>query len=231
MIMDSKGMGLKPQLLLAALDCSGGELKKTFTAEDMLIRAWETNKSAWGLRGHEDEHPDSEKIFKELNSRGSSGLVGQGLLDQVSPLVFRLTPAGLAAASELNPDDIKLREKASRELEEQIKGILGHPVFRAWLDDDSTPKSFHKVGHFWGIAPGTPPRVARERVNFIDVSLHAAERLLNERDVATIVDGRGRILFDRHDVERCLEFQLAMKERFAKELQRLGAIDKVKLGD
>src|SRR5262245_48541957 len=98
--MDTKGMGLKPQLLLAAMDCSGGELHRTFTAEDLLIRAWDRNKAAWGLRGYEDEHPDSEKIFKELNSRGSSGLVGQGLLEQVSSLIFRLTPAGLAAASE-----------------------------------------------------------------------------------------------------------------------------------
>jgi hypothetical protein len=227
--MDTKGMGLKPQLLLAALACSEGELKKTFTAEDMLIRAWERNKAGWGLRGHEDEHPDSEKIFKELNSRGSSGLVGQGFLEQVSPLVFRLTPAGLAAASELDPDDIKVREKAARELQEQIKIILGHSVFRAWLDDPATPKSFHKAGHFWGIAPGTPARVARERVAFVDVTLHAAVRLLTERDVETISDGRGHTLFDRRDVQRCLEFQSELKERFGKELLRLGAIDDVKV--
>ncbi len=223
-------MGLKPQLILAALDCSGGDVKNTFTAEDMLISAWERNKSAWGLRGHEDEHPDSEKIFKELYSRGSSGLVRQGLLEQVSPLVFRLTPAGLAAASELNPGDIKVREKASRVLQEEIKAILAHPVFRAWLADPLTPKSFHKVGHFWGIAPGPPPRVARERVAFIDVTLGAAERLLTEREVESIGDGRGHILFDGHDVQRCLEFQSAMKERFAKELHRLGAIGDVKFG-
>jgi hypothetical protein len=226
--MDTKGMGLKPQLLLAALTCSGGEVRKTFTAEEMLIRAWERNKSAWGLRGYEDEHPDSEKIFKELNSRGSSGLVGQGLLEQVTPLVFRLTPAGLAAASELNPEDIKVQEKASRVLQEEIKAILEHPVFLAWLKDPSTPMSFHKAGHFWGIAPGTPPRVARERVAFIEVTLQAAERFLTERDVESIIDGRGQDLFDRHDVQRCLEFQSAMKERFAKELHRLGAIDGVK---
>src|SRR5690242_3610909 len=119
--MDSKGLGLKPQLLLAALGCSNGEVKKTFTAEELLIRAWRQNRAAWGLRGYETEHPDSEKIFKELNSRGSSGLVGQGLLEQVSSFVFRLTPAGLAAASELNPDDVRVREKATRELQEQIK--------------------------------------------------------------------------------------------------------------
>jgi hypothetical protein len=224
MIMDTKGMGLKPQLLLAALECSGGDVATTFTAEDMLISAWERNKSTWGLRGHEEEHPDSEKIFKELNSRGNSGLVGQGLLEQVRPLVFRLTPAGLAAASELNPDDIKVREKASRVLQEQIKVILGHPVFRTWLEDPFTPKSFHKAGQFWGIAPGTPPRVVRERVGAVEATLRAAEALLEERDVQSISDDRGQPLFDRLDIQRCLEFQVAMKERFAKELQRLGAM-------
>lgn len=222
MMIDTKNMGLKPQVLLAAIACSNGDLRTTFTAEDLLIRAWERNKAAWGLRGYEDQHPDPEKIYKELNRRGRSGLVGLGLLEQVSALVFRLTPAGLAAASELDPDDMKIREKASRELQQQIKGILGHAVFRTWLEDSSTPKSFHKAGAFWGIAPGTPPRVTRERVAFVDVTLEAAERLLSERNVETISDERGQPLFDRLDIQRCQDFQRAMKERFAKELQRLG---------
>jgi hypothetical protein len=225
MTVDTKKMGLQPQVLLAAVDCSDGDLDKTFTAEDLLIRAWERNKTAWGLAGYEQDHPDSERICRELNARGTSGLVGQGLLEQVSALVFRLTPAGLAAASELNPDDMKVREKASRVLQEQIKAILGHAVFRAWLEDPSTPKSFHKVGGFWGIAPGTPPRVARERVAFVEVTLRAAEALLITRDVQTISDQRGRALFDHQDIQRCLEFQRTMKERFARELQRLGAVE------
>jgi hypothetical protein len=225
--MDTKSIGLKPQVLLAAAACSEGDLKKTFTAEDLLIRAWERNKAAWGLRGYEDQHPDPEKIYKELNRRGQSGLVALGLLEQVSPLVFRLTPAGLAAASELDPDNMKIREKASRELQEQIKAILGHPVFRTWLQDPSTPKSFHKVGAFWGIAPGTPARIARERVSLVEVTLQAAEGLLNERNVQAISNERGQPLFDRVDIQRCLEFQRAMKKRFAKELLRLGATDAV----
>lgn len=225
-MMDTKSMGLKPQLLLAAIACSNGDLRVTFTAEDLLIRAWERNKAAWGLRGYEDQHPDPEKIYKELNRRGENGLVGLGLLEQVNPLVFRLTPAGLAAASELNPDDIKVREKASRELQEQIKTILGHAVFRAWLEDPSTPKSFHKAGAFWGIAPGTPPRVARERVAFVEMTLRAAEALLVARDIETVSDEHRRALFDRHDIQRCLEFQRTMKERFAKELQRLGVTER-----
>ena len=227
--MNTKGLGLRPQVLLAALACSDGDLKRTFTAEDLLIRAWEKNKSAWGLRGYEEQHPDPEKIYKELNRRGEIGLVGLGLLEQVRPLVFRLTPAGLAAASELDPGDLKIREKASRELQEQIKSILGQRAFRSWLEDPSTPKAFHKAGGFWGIAPGTPPRVARERVTFVDVTLQAAERLLKERGVSIISDQRGQPLFEQLEIQRCQEFQQAMKERFSKELLRLGAIDNVEI--
>jgi hypothetical protein len=228
--MGSKSLGLRSQVLLAALECSRGSLAKTFTAEDLLIHAWEGNKAGWGLRGYEDHHPSCDKIYKELNRRGHSGLVELGLLEQVSPRVYRLTPAGLAAASELDPDDIEIRERAPRELQEQIKVILGHPVFRSWLEDPSTPKSFHKIGGFWGIAPGTPPRVARERVALVDNTVRAAEGLLNERNVETISDLRGQPLFDRLDIQRCLEFLLAMKDRFAKELQRLGAIEDVRIG-
>jgi hypothetical protein len=223
-MMEIKGLGLKPQVLLAALACSEGELRTTFTAEDLLIQAWKRNNSAWGLRGYEKEHPDPEKIYKELNRRGQSGLVALGLLEQVSPLVFRLTPAGLAAASELNPDDMVVREKAARELQEPIKAILEHPVFRAWLEDHSSPRSFHKAGSFWGIAPGTPSQTARKRLEEIDGTLKAAQQMLDDRNVETISNERGQILFDRHDVERCMQFQASLKERFFRDLQRLGAI-------
>lgn len=71
---------------MAAMDCCGGDLNKIFTAEDLLLAAWDRDRVEWGLRGHEYEHPDSEKIYKELdrvsvkgkNVRG--GLVGLGLL-------------------------------------------------------------------------------------------------------------------------------------------------------
>lgn len=43
---------LREQVLLAALDCSGGDLEKTFTAEDLLVAAWKRDRIAWGLRGY-----------------------------------------------------------------------------------------------------------------------------------------------------------------------------------
>jgi len=137
----SSGATLRQQVLLAALDCSGGDFDEIFTAEDLLLAAWKRDPLAWGLRAHERKHPDSEKIYKELdrvtvggrNLRG--GLVGLGLLEKVRQRTYRLTPKGLAEASAVAGADPSSRGKAERTVSDAVAGILSHPVFHEWLKD------------------------------------------------------------------------------------------------
>ena len=78
MSMDAKGLGLKQQLLLAAAELSAGDSQKTFTAEELLVHAWKQDNQAWGLRGFEISHPDSSKLFKELDyTRASRALLAR----------------------------------------------------------------------------------------------------------------------------------------------------------
>jgi len=216
--------GLRQQVLLAALDCSGGDLDTVFTAEDLLLAAWKRDPLAWGLRGHEREHPDSERIYVELdrasvkgkNVRG--GLAGLGLFEKVRQRTYRLTPSGLAAASEVAGADPSMRGKAERSLADAINAILSHPVFNEWLKNPEMPKHFRDAGYFWGIAPGTPPRVIRLRIAEVDNTLEKARSMLGEKGADAIVERHGRVLFDFNDIERAGEFQKALKERFAKDI-------------
>ncbi len=215
---------LKDQILLAALTCSNGELNKTFTSEELLVEAWKRDPQAWGLRGFESKHPDSDRIHRELDSRGkgNKGLVAQGALERIGPRVYRLTSKGLNAASSLVPENASLRQKAHRILETRVRDILEHPTFVAWLKDPTTPKHFRDAGHFWGIAPGTPHRVISKRIQEIDDTLHDALELLDRKGLEEISQGRGQLLYDRTDIRRCMEFSDALKERFAKDLRMLG---------
>jgi hypothetical protein len=226
---ESNRIGLRQQVLLAALACSGGDLTKTFTAEDLLLAAWKRDPTAWGLPGHEAEHPDSEKIYKELdrvsvrghNVRG--GLAGLGLLERVRQRTYRMTPAGLAIAGQgvgATPDQ---RGTAERALADAVGAILSHPVFRAWIQDASAPKHFRDAGHFWGIAPGTPPSVIRARITEIDKTLQQARSALDVRGVDGIAGKGGKMLFERSDVERAELFQATLKERFGRDLAMLDA--------
>jgi hypothetical protein len=220
--MDFKSLGLKQQILLAAYELTQGDLQKTVTAEQLLVHAWNEDKHAWGLRGFEEHHPDSSKLFKELDVHaGKQGIVGEGLLTKVHQRVYRLTASGLAAVSDLRPSDTVARGKADRQLEAAVKQIVEHPVFREWLKDPTRPKYFREAGHFWGIAPGTPAKTVRERVASIERILQTAVNALEDRNLNEFIEQRGKILFDRKDIERCLEFQSVLKERFRKELRLL----------
>jgi hypothetical protein len=219
-------VSLRQHVLLAALDCSGGDIAKAFTAEDLLLAAWKRDPMAWGLRGHEREHPDSEKIYTELdrasiggrNVRG--GLVGLGLLEKVRQRTYRLTPTGLNEASTVAADPMS-RAKAERTLANAIAAVLSHAVFGEWLNDPAMPKHFRDAGHFWGIAPGTPPSVIRARIREIDNTLATAQGLLDGQDHEEISARHGRALFDRKDIERAMEFQATLKERFSRDLKML----------
>lgn len=222
-------VGLRQQVLLAAIECSSGDLQKTFTAEDLLLAAWKRDPMAWGLRGHETEHPDSERIYTELDRasvRGSNvrgGLVGLGLFEKVRQRTYHLTPAGLAAASEVAGADPSFRGKAERALADAVAAILSHSVFREWMKNPAMPKHFRDAGHFWGIAPGTPPSVIRARIGEVDNTLDKARSLLHGKGMDEIAARHGKALFDRIDIERAMEFQSSLKRRFTKDLTSLRA--------
>src|SRR5882757_7767516 len=219
--------GLREQVLLAALDCSGGDLDKTFTSEDLLVAAWKRDRFAFGLRGYEQEFPDNDKVRKELDSRGarqgsaSTGLVSSGLILRVRERIYRLTPAGLAAAAEVVGAEPDTRGKAERVLADAVDAIVSHPIFRAWIKDPVFPKHFRDGGHFWGVAPGTPPKVIRTRILDVERTLEKALGLLDSGGVEEIASRRGKALFDRTDVERAMNFQVTLKQRFAKDLATL----------
>jgi hypothetical protein len=98
---------------------------------------------------------------------------------------------------------------------------LEHPTFKSWLGDSSRPKYFREAGHFWGIAPGTPAKTVRERVSFVEQTLQAALDVLSKEGVNEVIEQRGKILYELNDIERCLEFQNVLKERFGKDLRLL----------
>lgn len=218
--MELRSLGLRDQALLAAIDLCQDDMEKSFTAEELLVRAWEVDKNAWGLRGFEQLYPDPEKMNKELERRSTS-LVRTRMLIRVSPLIYRLSPVGLSTASKLSPANSILRDKADRRLEESIRPILEHSVFQRWLKDSSKPKHFRDAGHFWGIAPGTPAKSVRERIERINTTLAAAMNLLTDRGTNEIKANRGKILFDRTDIERCIEFHDTLKIRFSRDLKML----------
>lgn len=222
--MVNKKVDLKELLLLASFECSGGDLGKTFTFEELLVQAWQHDPVAWGLRAFEHQYPDSERLHRELDSRGrgQKGIVDLGLLEKTRARVYRLTPKGLATAARLRPTVSAVTENVGRMLEAAVRRVLEHPTFQAWLRDPHEPKRFRDAGHFWGIAPGTPPGVISERIRRVYDTLDTARDFLDGSRVEEVATRAGAHLYDRSDIHRCVEFQETLLHRFSADLKVLG---------
>jgi hypothetical protein len=207
------------KVLLAAVELCRGQLNQNFTAEELSVAAWEKDKASFGLRSFENIYPDSNKLFKSIDSQG--GLVAKGLIVKVGDRTFQLTAAAIAAASRIKPGDPEQQVKLERELASAVNQLISHPVFRDWLADPTKPAKFSGAGHFWGVAPGTPPRVVRDRIAKIEATLKEALDYMSARNVNCLFKEKDRVLCERRDIERCLEFHKLLKQRFAKELSAL----------
>ncbi len=216
----SDTLSLGDKLLAAAVALSEGGVVTDFTAEDLVVQAWKGDNLAFGLRGHERVHPDSNKVYTKLD--GKSGLVTKGWLAKTGERRMRLTEAGLARAVQLQgASDTALTMKLDRTLQDSVSRLLAHPEFADWRSDHSKPARFRGAGYFWGVAPGMPSHVIRARVKGIEQTLQAALKVLDSRGMTDVVRQRGHVLFERSDVELCLEFQASLRERFRNDLRVL----------
>jgi len=223
---DAPPIDLRRQLLVAALALAHEDLGAEMTFEQLLVEAWSRNPQAFGLRGFETKYPDSERLHRELDSRGKGqgGLVGQGLLEKVRPRVYRLTPQGMQlAAADADHGDPGVRERVDRRLEAEVTRLISSNAFRKWLRDPAEPRSFREAGQFWRVSPGTPPQVIQERLTAVTSVLKTAHSALDRAGSDAALAGRGGgLLFTSEDLARCEEFHAVLIERFAGDLDVLG---------
>jgi hypothetical protein len=219
-VIVNESLTLAQKVLLAALKCADAAADKSFTAEALSVQAWTMDRNAFGLRGFENQYPDSNKLFKSIDSKG--GLVAKALITKIGDRTFKLTAAGVAQANALQPASEDFR-KPDRGLAAEVNKMISHPTFREWLSNSAKPAKFYGAGHFWGIAPGTPPRVIRDRVKHIEVTLSTAIDYLNRNDTDVLFGDRDQIIAERGDIERCVEFHDVLKKRFSRELSLLSS--------
>lgn len=60
----------------------------SFTAEELVVRAFELDPQRFGLDGYKVLYPDSQKIMVALS--GSKGLVGRGHFVKLGPKLYKL---------------------------------------------------------------------------------------------------------------------------------------------
>lgn len=76
--------------------------RETFSAEDLIVRAWKEYPESFGLNGYRESFPDSNRVLSKL--MGSTGLCARGWLEQVGTKTYRLTVLGRKVATSLQSE-------------------------------------------------------------------------------------------------------------------------------
>lgn len=213
-------MTIPEKLLIAAAEVRPpGE---TFTAEDLVVKAWELFPDEFGLAGYSEHFPDSNRVL--TNIMGSKGMRGKGWLRKVGKKRYRLTPQGMSdGAALLDSKDARpakkkgLRAELGRQQSAALDRLVGTKAARKVLSEDAPNVTFYDACGFWDIT-------ARSNANTLRVQLSNTETHLRDAIEALENGGQDELRLSKQqvlstsDLKRLLDAHRTMQEEFSTEL-------------
>jgi hypothetical protein len=207
------------KVLLAALEISerqGGP----FTAEELVVAAWQRYPDTFGLAGFNSEngrplYPDSNRVLVEI--MGSKALRSRGYLRKVGRKLYRLTESGRDEAQRLRSYAGSPARKLSlsRQAEVEIQRLLGSRAYLKARDGNTTDLTFFDACAFWNISPRSSATDLKGRLaNFENLMADAMQ--LASNDVVSFRHGGATI--DRGDLQGLVDLHTLLLSVFGEEL-------------
>jgi hypothetical protein len=223
----SGNLTVPEKLLLAALRVR--ERRPTFTAEDLVVQAWQLFPDTFGLAGYGQQYPDSNRVLTKI--MGSGGMRGKGWLRKVGEKQYRLTSKALSDAEQLLTRSegsdgsagssalatAALRAELDRQTARALERIACTQAAQKILDCRLEEISFHEVSGFWDIT-------ARSNANTLIARLNDTELLLKRAKAAATKDGGGAlrlssVTISAEGLDQLLQGHAQLQDRFAPELE------------
>jgi hypothetical protein len=208
-----------PEKILLAASALEDEGQSPFSAEALIVRAWQSYPTTFGLKGYAEQYPDSNKILTAL--MGEKGLARKGWLSKVGQKLYSLTREGRQVVRRLRRADDESPPPAPVKLKPEHEGLLYELLsaaatqrFREGKKHDLT---FADACRFWNVSNGLHGKELDARLERVTSGLTAVERLL-ANGTAALRDGRD---VTRADVGLLADVHDFLEERFARHLALL----------
>ncbi len=169
---------LPEKILLAAFGLE--ELGQTpFTAEALIVAAWQKYPRTFGLKGFEDHHPDSNKVLASL--MGERGLVRRGWLVRAGSKLYSLTRDGRQVVRRLLTGETPPPKPAGpvrldKEHDQLLQGLLASTAFEKFREGRQQELKFADACRFWGITENLSGEALDDRLDQVELALAESER-------------------------------------------------------
>ena len=211
-----------PEKILLAADQLEKQGQSPFSAEALIVAAWQQYPRTFGLKGYTELYPDSNKVLSSI--MGEKGLARRGWLVKMGQKLYALTREGRQVIRSLlnedaEPEPAGASVQITREQEKFILALLDSTAYQKFEENRKMELTFADATRFWGITENM-------RGDQLDARLSQFETTLSELDRAlAIADAElsnGRIL-SAGDVRVVTNIHRHMEDRFSRHLSVIRA--------
>jgi hypothetical protein len=208
-----------PEKILLAADHLDKQGQSPFSAEALIVAAWQKFPRTFGLKGFADQYPDSNKILSSI--MGEKGLARRGWLVKMGQKMYALTRDGRQVVrrvllEEEEPGPATMI-KLPRDQERFLLALLESSAVQKFEENRKAELTFADACRFWGITENMKGDVLDEKLGHFQIHLAELDRVFADADTQ-LSNGRH---IDAGDVRVLTNIHRYMEDRFDRHLNLL----------
>jgi hypothetical protein len=193
-----------------------------FTAEALIVAAWQKYPRTFGLKGFDEHYPDSNKVLASI--MGEKGLARRGWLAKMGQKLYALTHEGRRAVRRiLQGEDIPPAPrsdrpaKLSRENDKWLQELFVTSAYENFREGRQQELTFADACRFWGITDNLTGEALDGRLDQVRKGLTDIERQIGLGS-ANLGDGHS---ISADDIAQLCDIHGNLTQRFSRHLTLL----------
>jgi hypothetical protein len=211
---------LPEKILLAAFQLE--EMGQTpFSAEALIVTAWQKYPRTFGLKGYEEQYPDSNKVLSGI--MGEKGLPRRGWMSKVGQKLYSLTRDGRQVVRKLQQGELtppltarRIPDQLTREQDLLLQNMLASTVYQKARQQRQNDWTFSEACRFWSMGERAGAAVDG-RLDELQKQLAEIEQIVA---VGPVVLGNGKEA-THPEVSQLCDLHQQLEQRFGRHLNLL----------
>lgn len=193
-----------------------------FSAEALVVAAWQKYPRTFGLKGYDEQYPDSNKVLASI--MGEKGLTRRGWLVKMGQKLYSISHEGRRAvrrllAGEEPPESAKSDRpvKLSKEHDKLVQGLFVTSAYEKFRERRQQELTFADACRFWSITENLSGDVLDARLDHVRATLAEVERQVGLGS-ANLSDGHN---ITGEDIAQLCDIHSNLLQRFSRHLTLL----------
>ena len=209
-----------PEKILLAADQLEKQGQSPFSAEALIVAAWQQFPRTFGLKGYTDQYPDSNKVLSSI--MGVKGLARRGWLVKMGQKLYALTRDGRAIVRKVlqqddEPAPASSSVRLSRDHEKFLLSLFDTSAVQKFEENRKAELTFADACRFWSITENMKGEQLDAKLEYFQQSLAELDKMLADGD-AELTGGR---VISAGDLRVLTNIHRYMEDRFGRHLNLL----------